>query len=291
MSQKKRKPLSNTVLIDKCFKCIEKSIVGQKELLKNLKEKITLSSLGIRKTDNFSSPDCYVVSGSKFSGKSYFLDIFKDTLQKHGVNVLSYSGVHFADLYAPHKIATSQGNNTSLCEKVLITPNSVIIIDDFHKVDNSSIPLFNQIFKDGRFQMNNGDMADFTNCIIFLTSDLSNSQSSMGFQEAKSDKDNLMIHPDILKHVDECFPLKEIDERGLRRILWMKLKRLKNRLKDNEVELNFDFKYIKSIIDSLSNEKVKIEALNKKILSEITTYVSNSILEGNKKIQLSIEKS
>ena len=71
----------------------------------------------------------------------------------------------------------------------------------------------------------------------------------------------------------------------------MKLKRLKNRLKDNEVELNFDFKYIKSIIDSLSNEKVKIEALNKKILSEITTYVSNSILEGNKKIQLSIEKS
>ena len=94
-----------------------------------------------------------------------------------------------------------------------------------------------------------------------------------------------------MKHVDECFPLKEIDERGLRRILWMKLKRLKNRLKDNEVELNFDFKYIKSIIDSLSNEKVKIEALNKKILSEITTYVSNSILEGNKKIQLSIEKS
>tara|TARA_B100000963_G_scaffold67137_2_gene55283 strand:+ start:67232 stop:69574 length:2343 start_codon:yes stop_codon:yes gene_type:complete len=287
---KKRNPLSNTVLIDKCFKCIEKSIVGQKELLKNLKEKITLSSLGIRKTDNFSSPDCYVVSGSKFSGKSYFLDIFKDTLQKHGVNVLSYSGVHFADLYAPHKIATSQGNNTSLCEKVLITPNSVIIIDDFHKVDNSSIPLFNQIFKDGRFQMNNGDMADFTNCIIFLTSDLSNSQSSMGFQEAKSDKDNLMIHPDILKHVDECFPLKEIDERGLRRILWMKLKRLKNRLKDSDIELNFDFKYIKSIIDSLSNEKVKIEALNKKILSEITPYVSSSILDGNKKIQLLIEK-
>tara|TARA_Y100000592_G_C5247429_1_gene211217 strand:- start:101 stop:442 length:342 start_codon:yes stop_codon:yes gene_type:complete len=113
----------------------------------------------------------------------------------------------------------------------------------------------------------------------------------MGFQEAQSDKDNLMIHPDILKHVDECFPLKEIDERGLRRILWMKLKRLKNRLKDNGVELNFDFKYIKSIIDSLYNEKVKIESLNKKILSEITTYVSNSILEGNKKIQLSIEKS
>ena len=67
------------------------------------------------------------------------------------MNVLSYSGVHFADNFAPHKIATSQGNNTSICEKVLISPNSVIIIDDFHKVDNSAIPLFNQIFKHGKY--------------------------------------------------------------------------------------------------------------------------------------------
>ena len=223
--KKKTNPLNDQEMVEKVFSCVSKSLVGQDELLQKLKDKIILSSLGIKKTDNFSAPECYVISGSRFSGKSYFLDLFKDTLQKHGVSVLSYSGVHFADTFAPHKIATSQGNNTSICEKVLISPNSVIIIDDFHKVDNSAIPLFNQIFKHGKFQMSNGDMADFTNCKIFLTSDISNSQSAMGFQGAVSDRDNLMIHPDILSLVDECFPLKEIDEKGLRRLLWMKLKR------------------------------------------------------------------
>ena len=287
---KKRNPLSNNKIIDSCFSSISKLLVGQKSFLSKLKQSITLSALGIRKTDNFSSPDCYVISGSKFSGKSHFLFLLKDTLQKHGANVLSYSGVHFADLYAPHKIATSQGNNTSLCEKVLITPNSVIIIDDFHKVDNSSIPLFNQILKDGKFQMNNGDMADFTNCKIFLTSDISSSQSSMGFKEAKTEKDNLMIHPDILKHVDECFSLKQIEDKDLRRILWMKLNRLKDRLKDNDINLSFDFDYINSVIKSLSSEKAKIQVLNKKILSEITPFISNRILNGENNVKLFIEK-
>ena len=139
--------------------------------------------------------------------------------------------------------------------------------------------------------MSNGDMADFTNCKIFLTSDISNSQSAMGFQGAVSDRDNLMIHPDILSLVDECFPLKQIDEKGLRRLLWMKLKRLKNRLKDNDIDLTFDFKYINQTIKSILKEKIKVEALSKKILSEITPFVSDSVLKGEKNIKLFIEKN
>ncbi len=287
---RKRNPLNKKSNIDKVFSCLSNSLVGQSKLLENLKNKLILSGVGIKKTDKFSSPDCFVVSGPVSSGKSYFVDLLKSSLEKCGINVLSYSGVHFADTFAPHKVATSQGNNTSLCEKVLISPNSVIIIDDFHKVDNSAIPLFNQIFKHGKFQMNNGDVADFTNCKIFLTSSISSSQSSMGFQGASSNKDNLIIHPDILSLVDESFPLTDLDEKGLRRLLWMKLKRLKNTLQDNDICLSFTFGYIKTIIENLSKAKNKTEALNKKILSEITPLVSECILSGQKNIQLSVDK-
>jgi ATP-dependent Clp protease ATP-binding subunit ClpA len=283
---KKRNPLNKRKTIDKAFKCLNSSLVGQRHLLNKLKEKLILSGVGIKKTDKFSSPDCFVISGPKSSGKSYFVDLLKSSLEKCGVNVMSYSGVHFADAFAPHKIATSQGNNTSLCEKVLISPNSVIIIDDFHKVDTSAIPLFNQIFKHGKFQMSNGDVADFTNCKIFLTSGVSSSQSSMGFQGASSDKNNLIIHPDILSLVEESFPLLKLDDKGLRRLLWMKLKILKNTLNDNGISFDFDFNYIKKTINSLEKEKNKIEVLNKKILTEVSSLISNSILEENKKVTL-----
>jgi ATP-dependent Clp protease ATP-binding subunit ClpA len=288
---RKKNPLNNTETINEIFDGLKNSLVGQQELLSKLKDKIILSSVGIRRTDSFSTPDCFVISGPKFSGRTYFVDLLKDCLQRSGVNVLAYSGVHFADSFAPHKIATSQGKNTSICEKVLISPNSVIVIDDFHKVDATAIPLFNQIFKQGKFQMSNGDIADFTNCKIFLTSGISNSQSSMGFQGASSAKDNLLIHPDILSIVDECFSLKELDDRGLRRLLWMKLNRLKNRLQDHEINLNFNFTYLKETVAQIEAQKNKTEALIKKILSEINSRVSKAILKGEKKIELSVEKT
>jgi ATP-dependent Clp protease ATP-binding subunit ClpC len=287
---RKKNPLNNRSITDKVFDCISESLIGQKTFIKNLREKMILSGLGIRKTDNFASPDCFVVSGSRFSGKSYFVELLEDSLDKNSVNVLSYSGVHFSDSYSAHKIASSDGHNTSICEKVLISPNSVIIIDDFHKVSPVSIPLFNQVFKHGQLQMSNGDIADFTNCKIFLTSAVSSSQSSMGFQESTLDKDNLVIHPDILSLVDECFSLKELDSKGLRRLLWSKLSRLKNRLKDNNIELTFNFNYIKDIVSQIKREKVKVDALSKKILSEITPFISERVLSGEKNIKLFVEK-
>jgi ATP-dependent Clp protease ATP-binding subunit ClpE len=287
---KKKNPLSNKKTVERLFACLSKSLVGQGELLNKLKERIILSSLGLKKVDNFSSPDCYAISGPQFAGKSYFVDLLKDSLQKRGVNVLSYSGVHFADNFAPHKIASSQGTNTSICEKIAISPNSVLIIDDFHKIDNSAIPIFNQIFKHGNFQMTNGDIADFSNCKIFLTCALSNSQSSMGFQALEKTKENLLIHPDILSQIDDYFILKELKDKDLRRLLWMKLKRLKNRLKDNGIELSFSFDYIFDTVNQIQKEKNKTEALSKKILSEITPHISDSILRGEETIELCVEK-
>jgi ATP-dependent Clp protease ATP-binding subunit ClpA len=112
----------------------------------------------------------------------------------------------------------------------------------------------------------------------------------MGFQKVLSDKDDLVIHPDILSLVDECFSLKELDKRGLRKLLSFKLNRLKNRLKDNDIELTFDFDYIKEIVNQIQKEKVKVDALSKKVLSEITPFVSGKVLSGEKNIKLFVEK-
>ena len=76
-----------------------------------------------------------------------------------------------------------------------------------------------------------------------------------------------MIHPDILSEVDDYFILKQLSNKDLRRLLWMKLKRLKNRLEDNDIDLS------------------------KKILSEINPYISSAILKGEKNIKLFVEKT
>ncbi len=66
----------------------------------------------------------------------------------------------------------------------------------------------------------------------------------------------------------------------------MQLKRIKNRIKDNDIGLEFDFAYLRGIVSQLKTEKNKTEALNKKILSEIMPNISKAILKGSQKIKL-----
>lgn len=282
---RKVNPLNKKGVIDKIFQSIEKSFVGQREVLKSIRDKVVLSSFGLT-DDNFSTPDCFAISGDRSSGKSFFVDLFVDALRKHGVNVLSYNGVHFSDGFAPYKIAADKGNNTSICEKITMYPNSVLIIDDFHKIDPSAVPIFNQILKEGKLQMNNGDVADFSNCKIFITSSLSSGQASMGFQEQKVTKENLTLHKDILPLIGDCFFLKKLTPQDLRRLLWSKLKRIKKELKTNGVDLSFDFDFIYKTVSKVIKDKAGVTSLNNKISKEITPFISEEILKGKKKINL-----
>ncbi len=70
----------------------------------------------------------------------------------------------------------------------------------------------------------------------------------------------------------------------------MKLKILKNRLEDNDIHLSFDFDYIKEVTQEIWKSKNKTEALNKKILSQITPYISDKTLKGDKNIKLFVDK-
>lgn len=288
--EKKVNPLNKKIKVKRIFECISRSFVGQKEILDKLQHEIVLSSMGVRSEQRFSTPDCFIVSGEECNGKSFFCDLLEDSLNKHGVNVLSYNGVHFSDSFAPHKIASSQGTNTSICEKIIISPNSVIIIDDFHKIDLSAVPIFNQILKEGKIQMSNGDVADFSNCKIFLTSCLSQSQGSLGFQKNKKGQGDPLIHKDIYSLIKTSLILNKLKMKDLRRILWNKLISLRSNLKDNNIDLRFNARYVVDTIDELNDEKFKIKGLNEIMFSKIKPFISNSISDGVDRIKLYVDK-
>jgi len=287
--EKKVNPLNKKIKVKRIFECISKSFVGQKEVLDKLQHEISLSSMGVRSEQRFSTPDCFIVSGDECNGKSFFCDLLEEALNKYGVNVLSYNGVHFSDSFAPHKIASSQGTNTSICEKIIISPNSVIIIDDFHKIDLSAVPIFNQILKEGKIQMSNGDVADFSNCKIFLTSCLSQTQA-LGFVQAENQGGNPLINKDILSLIKNSFILNKLKMKDLRRILWNKLTSLKSNLKENNIDLRFNARYIVNTIDKLNGEEFKIKRLNEIVYLKIKPFISHSISKGVDRIKLYVDK-
>jgi ATP-dependent Clp protease ATP-binding subunit ClpC len=278
---KKTNPMNRTENNKIIFSNIKKDIAGQNAALKNMFNMLSVLNLSLSAKSSFNKPDCLLIYGPKLVGKTLFCQLIKDELQKIGTNVISYNGIEFSDSFAPYKIISDLNNNTSLAEKICIHPNSVIIIDDFDKVNPSCFGLFCQILKEGRLQMNNGDIADFSNCKIFLTCGGKANVKTMGFNIDKNQFNEPTIEKEILDLITEKVQFSSLKKKDLRRILFNRLKKIQSNLTIKDIKLNFNFKFIKEFIDKNYSEDNCIEKLNSAIESKLIPDISSKIINGN----------
>ena len=279
---RKSNPLSDNLVLGEVFEKLNKKFCGNPNLLKKLKEKIFLSNYNIDSCKSI--PKVFCINGEEKTGKTHLLSLFKERFQMSGINTIMYNGSHFSDGYAPHKIASVVTNGVSLAEKILLYPNSVIIIDDFDCIDRSAIALFAQIFKDGKLELSNGECADFSHCKFFLTSK-SKKSSALGFGIGEDDKES-MVFSELSNHFEANLFLNKLDEKALRRVLWSKINNVSRNLKIKDVCIDFDFDFIKNFVHKNSGSDLEITNLNKAFDSKINKYVQSKLLDGSKKINL-----
>lgn len=279
---KKENPLNKKHVIESFFDHARSNFVGNRKQIKKLEKSIKLSNLGFENSSG--GIPIFCLNGFKHSGKTMFTKLLQESLQMSGATVLSYNGVHFSDHYANYKIVPQIHNNTSLCEKVLIEPNCVIIIDDFHKMNESTHSLFTEIFKEGKIYMNSGDVADFSNCKFFITGDTLE-EKSMGFAGGQSPpKSKIRLH--LSKYFSSNIFLEELTERDLRRVLWSKLKNMSDILSMNNIKLIYDFKFIKNFVQGVDFKNNALQSLNDEFDQKIKQAVAKESLSGESEIDL-----
>ena len=283
--EKRLNPLASFETCSSIINYVKKEFVGQKKTINEFFQTLIKTSMGLGKKNTLSSPDSYLFYGEKSTGKTLFSKILKDALEKSGASVIYYSGIQLSDSYSPYKIISDFSKNTTLSEKVVMNPNSVIIIDDFDEINFSCIDLFCQILKEGKLQMSNGDIADFSNCKFIFTSSKQKASSSMGFiSDGKNEKPNL--NKKIEETLQKSFCLHPPSKQDLRRIVYNKLKQIKLNLQFKNIEFNFDFKFIKDFVNknSCSDDCVKI--INKAIEDDLIENISKKVLNGEKDINV-----
>ena len=275
---KKENPLCKFNIRSDLSKGLKSKFVGHNGLIDELIESVSLSNYGINK--NGSAPSIYCITGGESTGKTFLCSLLKDNLEKNGVNVLSYSGVHFSDEYAKFKISPETNNNTSLCEKVNIHPNSVIIIDDFHKVHVSVKTIFAQILKEGKIQMSNGDIADFSNSKIFVTSGIQK-DSSMGFNSS-SETPVPSVFDELTSLFDCNVFLRSLRKKDIFRVLWHRLKKVNSDLQINDIEVIFSLKFLKKF----AKESKSLIDFEKRFDEQINKFICQKITLNESKINL-----
>lgn len=132
-----------------------------------------------------------------------------------------------------------------LTEAVRRRPFSVILFDEVEKAHVQVVNILLQVLDDGRLTDGQGRHVDFSNTVIILTSNL----GSRHLQGLSSDsindtiKEKVMFdvkthfRPEFLNRLDDIIIFTPLSVQDIRKIVYVQLERLNNRLEDRRIKL------------------------------------------------------
>ncbi len=187
------------------------------------------------------------------------------------------------------------GEGGLLTEAVRQRPYSVVLLDEVEKAHPDILNMFYQVFDKGVLSDGEGKEIDFSNTVIFLTSNLASEKlSAYALEHPEAGYEDLvtLIRPDLSRHFKPALlarmtivPYLPLRGEALGRIVRLKTKRLsRSFVQNNGVEIVFE----DSLIDHVALQCETSEAgarnidylLQSRILPEISRELIGRLVEG-----------
>jgi ATP-dependent Clp protease ATP-binding subunit ClpB len=131
-----------------------------------------------------------------------------------------------------------------LTEAVRRRPYSVILFDEIEKAHHDVFNVMLQLLDDGRLTDGQGRLVDFRNAIIIMTSNIGSDLilQAQQLDEVKEQIDAMMkntFKPEFLNRIDEIITFRRLGPEQILKIVDLQLQRLKKRIADKKIELEF----------------------------------------------------
>jgi type VI secretion system protein VasG len=186
------------------------------------------------------------------------------------------------------------GEGGVLTEAVRKRPYSVVLLDEVEKAHLDVVNLFYQVFDKGSLSDGEGRVIDFSNTVVFLTSNLATEEITRLSQDGRPDPDTLAttIHPVLAKHFKPALlarmtvvPYYTLPPSELAGIVNLKLGKLQRRLAaSNRIKLEF----APSVADTIAARCTEVDSgarnidfiLRKSLTPVLSDTVLSALAEG-----------
>jgi ATP-dependent Clp protease ATP-binding subunit ClpB len=175
-----------------------------------------------------------------------------------------------------------------LTEAVRRKPYSIILLDEIEKAHHDVFNILLQILDDGRLTDGKGRTVDFKNTVIIMTSNVASQYIyEMGDKPEEEIKANLKealqqyFRPEFLNRLDDIIVFHRLDRKQIRQIVQLQLNALNKRLKDKNIELEFDEAALEKLTSMGFDPQFGARPLKRVIQKEIENRLAIELLEGN----------
>ena len=227
---------------------LHKRVIGQDEAVTAVSNAVIRARAGLK--DENKPIGSFIFLGPTGVGKTELAKTLANNLFDSEENIIRIDMSEYMEKHAvsrligppPGYVGYEEGGQ--LTEAVRRNPYSVILFDEIEKAHEDVFNLFLQILDDGRLTDNKGKTVDFKNTIIIMTSNIGSSYLLEAGENINDEAKELVMNemkirfkPEFLNRVDDIIMFKPLDKEGIKQIIDIFMKSLKNRLHDKDIKI------------------------------------------------------
>jgi ATP-dependent Clp protease ATP-binding subunit ClpB len=176
-----------------------------------------------------------------------------------------------------------------LTEAIRRRPFSVVLFDEVEKAHPDTFNILLQVLDDGRLSDNRGQLANFSNTVIIMTSNVGAPRILQAAEEGVSDDDlreeiqaELKKHfrPEFLNRIDDVCIFDRLSKSSIRGIVDIQLKRLARLLRDNRIGLKVTDPARDLLTDLGYDPAFGARPLKRVILKQLQDPLAEELLRG-----------
>ena len=273
---------------------LHKRVVGQDTAVSLVSEAIIRSKAGIK--DPTKPIGSFLFLGPTGVGKTELAKTLAEALFDNESNIVRIDMSEYMEKHSvsrligapPGYVGYDEGGQ--LTDAVRRSPYSVVLFDEVEKAHPDVFNIMLQILDDGRITDSKGNVVDFKNTILIMTSNIGSEFLLEGIDDDGNIKDEaekqvsdmLKLHfrPEFLNRLDEIIMFKPLTKDNISGIVELLMKDLNKRVADKELKIELTDAAKDYIIDRGYDPVYGARPLKRFLQKNVETLVARAILSN-----------
>ncbi|MGY8799720.1 MAG: type VI secretion system ATPase TssH [Longimicrobiales bacterium] len=279
---------------------LEERVIGQPEALETLCRRIGTSSAGLE--DPNKPTGVFMLAGPSGVGKTETARALADELYGGERNMIV---VNMSEYQEAHTVSSLKGappgyvgygTGGVLTEAVRRRPYSVVLLDEVEKAHPDVMELFYQVFDRGQMEDGEGQLIDFKQTLIILTSNVGGDTISELARQSESRPSAAAVvetlRPELRKHFPAAFlgrlamvPFYPLRDAEIQEIIGLKMAEIQRRIFQKHMT---DLTYDDEVIQAISDRCTEVDSgarnidfiLSDTMLPELSTKLLEFMADG-----------
>lgn len=285
---------------------IKKKVVGQDKVVEEVAESFWVPAAGLSEDDKPVRSMLFL--GPTGVGKTKLAQTLAEELSEEPMHMIRLDMSEYSEKHDSHKLFGAPAGYVGFEEGGVLTtqiqdhPNSLILLDEVEKASPAIWDSFLQVLDAGRMTDSHGEVVDFSNTVIVMTSNLGankKTHSTMGYTTMNSKPDQAKeqqlrrqnalkemeqyFKPEFINRINSTFVFDRLPEEVLEDIAILEIKYLIDRVSlksQSKALLNAPGNaVVKKIIENSDADKYGARDIKRNVEKSITKLVAQSIVK------------